>query len=100
MNVRHAPDVVVSDTGGRLDRSMATRRSYGGRPHKGDRDAILIRTPLELGELVRDLAEEAGMSITDYVTAILARELDRPDLSPIIAPGDKNQKELPLAKSA
>lgn len=70
-----------------------------GRPHKGDRDSIMIRPRLPLGELIREQAEEAGMTITDFVATHMAESLGRPELAPeVIVP--RNQEVLPLASTA
>jgi len=77
---------------------MARQRGRGGRPSLGERDAMMIRPASALGERVRDAADEAGMTITDYVSTILAREHGCPELAPNARPTD--QTELPLAQAS
>jgi hypothetical protein len=55
----------------------------GGRPSKGERDHLVTRPHTVLGEAARAEAERRGMTISDYLAGILARELGRPDLAPV-----------------
>ena len=98
--MQHALAVIVSVSVLRLHECMRRSNHRGGRPHKGNRDAMMIRPARELGDIVRQAAEDADMTITDFVANILACELNRPDLSPTVVKNSTNQKELPLAKSA
>lgn len=61
---------------------MATKRGRGGRPSKGPRDAMMIRPHAEVGDAIRELAEAEGYTISGYVSALLAREVGRPELAP------------------
>ncbi|MFY0409784.1 hypothetical protein [Solicola sp. PLA-1-18] len=78
---------------------MTVRKSQGGRHSKGDRDAMMIRPPRQLGDIVRDAAENEGMTITDYVTTLLAREHGLPAMAPTPS-RPSHQKELPLQQTA
>lgn len=71
-----------------------------GRPHKGDRDSIMIRPRQSLGELIRAQADDAGMTITDFVATHMADALGRPDLAPEEPTRSKAQEVLPLADTA
>jgi hypothetical protein len=66
----------------RLSEPMA-RRGHGGRPCKGDRDHIVTRPSRVVGDLVRQRAEEAGLTISDYVAAVLARAHGVPEAAPL-----------------
>lgn len=79
---------------------MTVRRDFsgGGRPSKGDRDAMMIRPARPLGTLVRDEADRRNMTISDYVATVLAEAHDRQDLAP--TPPRSMDKELPFDKSA
>jgi hypothetical protein len=73
---------------------MTTRNSRGGRPSKGDRDAFKVRPARPVGERVRELAEAAGMSYSDYIAAVLARDVGMPDLAPRTE--NVRHEELPI----
>jgi hypothetical protein len=81
----------------RLGEPMA-RRGHGGRPYKGDRDHIVTRPSRVVGDLVRQRAEEAGLTISDYVAAVLARAHGVPEAAPLNR--DPEQEVLPLGKTA
>ncbi len=70
-----------------------------GRPSKGDRDSIITRPMRPLGDVVRAKADEAGMTISEYVAKILAEVHGMPQYAPVTsAPSD--QRELPLGMTA
>ena len=75
---------------------VMNKRGWGGRPSKGDRDQILTRPSVELGEVVRAAADDSGMSISEYVAKVLAEAHGLPELAP--QPHPTNQGELPIAK--
>ncbi len=78
---------------------MTTRRAgRGGRPSKGDRDQLITRPARPIGDAVRDAAEAAGLTINDYLEALLARTHGLPELVPAAARLD--QVELPLQQTA
>ena len=76
-----------------------TRRSHGGRPHKGDRVLIASRPSRVVADLVRQRADEAGLSISDYVAKVLAEVHGGPEAGPQL-PANTNQEVLPLGKTA
>ena len=77
---------------------MGQQRGQGGRPHKGPRDAMMIRPHEEIGRVVRARAEESGYSVTGYVSALLAREVGMAHLAPTPdgPPTQQQREELPL----
>ena len=77
---------VVSDSVLCLGGAMA-RTGTGGRPGKGDRDALITDVAVPLGEAVRARADQAGLSVSDYVATILAKEHGLPEHAP--TPHDK-----------
>jgi hypothetical protein len=74
------------------------RRGHGGRPSKGDRDHIVTRPSRVVGDLVRQRADEAGLSISDYVANVLARAHGLPEPVPNLR--DLEQGVLPLGRTA
>ena len=62
--------------------------------HKGDRDAIYVRPPRELGDIIRQQAAERGMNVSDYGTAVFAAYIGLNHLAPM--PEAQPQQELPL----
>ncbi len=72
-----------------------TRRPSGGRPSKGDRDSIITRPLRPLGDVVRARADEAGLSISDYVATVLANAHGVPQYAPVASP---QNEELPLQR--
>jgi hypothetical protein len=62
---------------------------------KGERDAMMIRPDIEVGHAVRERAREAGMTISDFVSMLLAREVDMPERAPS-SPPPRADQELPL----
>lgn len=75
------------------------RRSQGGRPHKGDRVLIASRPNRVVADLVRQRADEAGLSISDYVAKVLAEVHGVPEAGPQL-PKDLSQEVLPLGRTA
>jgi hypothetical protein len=63
--------------------------------HKGERLLLSVRTPVEVGEQIRRQAAESGLPVSEYVTAILAREVGRPELAPRPRPST-DSLELPI----
>jgi hypothetical protein len=74
------------------------RRGTGGRPSKGDRDHIVSRPSRVVGDLIRQRADEAGLSISDYVANVLARAHGLPE--PVPVNGSRDQEVLPLGRIA
>jgi len=62
------------------------------RASKGDRDIMVARMPREVGDAVRRQAADAGVTLSDYIAALLAREVGRSDL----APPRRLDEELPM----
>lgn len=67
-----------------------------GRPSKGERHVIVTRPAKPVADVVMQQAAEHGMSISEYVAAVLANAHGMPEFAPK-APYD--QEVLPL-KSA
>jgi hypothetical protein len=88
----------VSETYVRLGVGMA-RKPSGGRPSKGDRDVIVTRPARPLGNVVRARADEAGITISEYVAMVLARAHGMPEFAPVPSATPK-QEVLPLGKTA
>ena len=65
---------------------------------QGDRDQLITRPARPIGDAVRDAAEAAGLTINDYLEALLARTHGLPELVPAAARLD--QVELPLQQTA
>lgn len=67
--------------GGRM-----SQRATAGRRSKGDRDHLTTRPPLVVGSAVRAKSKSLGYEyVSDYVAALLARDVEMDDLAP--APG-------------
>jgi hypothetical protein len=88
----------ISEMRARLDVGMA-RKPGRGRPHKGDRDVIVTRPARPLGNVVRARADEAGMTISEYVAMVLARAHGMPEFAPASS-ATTAQEVLPLDKTA
>lgn len=65
-----------------------------GRPSKGDRIVIYTRVQRPLGEAIRALADEMGMSVSDVLAALAAQSLGMQEHAPELTPNE--QQELPL----
>ncbi len=74
------------------------RKPSGGRPSKGERDSIITRPVRPLGDVIRARADEAGLSISDYVATVLANAHGMPEAAPT-RPAVQ-QEVLPLGKTA
>lgn len=73
------------------------RRVSGGRPSKGDRHLIASRPPRAVADAVIARADARGMTITDYVSAVLAQHVgmdDAASFQPVQTP--HLDEELPL----
>ncbi len=68
----------------------------GGRPSKGLRKYIGFRVPAEMADQVAQIAEAEGVTITDYVAAVVAKQL-QVDLDRHV---HKYQEELPIGRIA
>ena len=76
---------------------MAKRQPGRGRPSKGQRDLMVTRLPIEVGQRVRDLAEQRDWSYSDTLAALVASGLRHLDELP---PSETGQEELPLTKAS
>lgn len=70
-----------------------------GRPSKGDRDAFLVRPPRPIGNVIRQRANALGMSYSDFVSSVVARELGMTEHFPQPSLHSTAQ-ELPIADVA
>lgn len=57
-------------------------RNLGGRPSKGERDAILAKPPRPFGEILKHRAAEKGYSYGDYLVLLATEALDMPQYAP------------------
>lgn len=71
-----------------------SRKPSGGRPSKGHRELMATRPAIELAALVRIAADDAGMSISEYIATVLAKAHGVPHLAPTVH--TNTQEELPL----
>lgn len=76
-----------------------SRKPSGGRPSKGDRDSIITRPARPLGNVVRARADEAGMTISEYVAMVLANAHGMPEWAPPRS-ATHEQEVLPLGRTA
>jgi hypothetical protein len=81
-------------------RVMAAQRHHGGRPAKGDRQALLSRVPTPLGEAVKAQADMRDMTVSDYIAALLAQSLGMPELVSKPLAVIPTRQELPIADVA
>jgi len=77
---------------------MPRRKPGPGRPSKGDRDTMVTRPFRPVGDEIRVRAEALDMTISDYVSMVLAEAHGMPEYAP--KPQHGTDQELPLAKSA
>lgn len=77
----------VSDT-------SVTRVHGMPRPSKGDRDIMVTRPARAVGDAVRARAAARGVSISEYIAAVLASDAGLAHLAPLPAPRD--EAELPM----
>ena len=70
-----------------------------GRPSKGDRDVFYTRPPRAVGNAIRAESVRRGMTMSDYIAAILANAHDMPELAPAEPPAHMDE-ELPLRHPA
>lgn len=88
----------ISETGNKFPARimlMPTPPGRRRRNHKGDRDAMMIRPDALVGHEVRSRADQAGMTISDYVWTLLAQEVDMPERAPA-TPAARSDQQLPL----
>ena len=75
---------------------MAVRRGHsnGGRRSKGERRLVVTRVPTEVADRVAAAADERGMTVSDYLAALVYSDLGLPP-PPSTQPAD--QPPLPLS---
>lgn len=64
-------------------------------PHRGDRAPVLSRPPRAVRDAVKAAADAHGVSVSDYVAIVLAKEVGMADLAPSL-PGPSAQGSLPI----
>jgi hypothetical protein len=64
--------------------------------HKGERVYIASRPPKRVADALRARANERGISVSEYVAAVLASDVGLPDAVPLPAAPESPQQELPL----
>lgn len=90
--LHHGDDDVVMTTG-------SEPRKQAGQQPKGPREAMTTRVHPDVYKVITARAKAAGYrkSTSDYVAAILAREVGLPHLAPSPShPADDDQDRLPL----
>ena len=71
----------------------------GGRPHKGDRVLVVSRPHRVVAERVKQEADEAGVSMSEYVSRVLAVSLGLDQYAPQ-PPAQNGPELLPLGRTA
>ena len=56
------------------------------RPSKGTRDMLVSRPARAIGDEVRSRADQAGVTISDYISILLAEHCGMPHLAPARKP--------------
>lgn len=72
-------------------------------PHKGDRDQMITRPPMEVGQIIRARAKNNGMPYGDLIAAILSEYVGLSHLAPmpdIDHTALYTQQELELPRTA
>ena len=67
-----------------------------GRQHMGERDFIAARPPKPVADAARARAAERGVSLSQYVSALMATDVGLPDAVPLPDVPDSPQPRLPL----
>lgn len=94
---RH-PNCNESDSPCHYYQTMPPQRTYGGRKSKGDRQSLISRVPSPIADAIRDRAEERGISLSEYVGSVLARDVGMSELVPQAS--IRHDEELPITKVA
>ena len=73
--------------------------SNGGRRTRGPRKFIGIRAPIGLAEKIGQAADEAGLSLSDYVALCMAKvhDYELPPLPRVTPSTGEVQQELPIS---
>ena len=66
-----------------------------GRQHMGEREFIAARPPTRVADAARARAAERGVSLSQYVSALMASDVGLPDAVPLPDIPDSPQQELP-----
>lgn len=74
---------------------MADMAHQMGRPSKGERDAILAKPPLAFGAILKQRADELGLSYGEYLVALAAQALDMPHFAPPLPRDRTSELDLP-----
>jgi len=53
--------------------------------HKGERTVLLARAPIAIAEAARTRATQLGLSMSDYLTELVARDVDMRELAPTLS---------------
>ena len=68
-----------------LDPCMALqKRGKGGRPGKGERHVVTARVPVAHAEELFSRADALGVSLSEYLAGVIARELQQPPTAPAV----------------
>ena len=67
-----------------------------GRQHMGERDFIAARPPKRVADAARARAAERGVSLSQYVSALMATDVGLPDAVPLPDVPNSPQPRLPL----
>lgn len=67
-----------------------------GRQHMGEREFIAARPPKVVADAVRARADLHGVSLSQYVSALLADAVGLPEAVPLPDLPESGQQELPL----
>lgn len=46
-----------------------------GNPNRGPRERLVLRAPTHIASSISQRAEDEGLSVSSYITSVLAREL-------------------------
>lgn len=72
------------------------RTPGSGRKSKGERELLSTRTHPALAARIRASADEQGLSISDYLSAVLAGAHGLPEYAPVIT-RPRAEQQLPLS---
>lgn len=91
--------VLRCDTQHETSRYLLSVWLYGlmasvGRKSKGDRHLIASRVPRVIADQAFAEAGERGMTMTDFVAAVLGERYERPDLAPMAKPAQEERLAL------
>ena len=87
------PQMRLSDSARCLDLPMA-------QPHKGPRRGYLLRWSEQERQIAESRATKAGMTMAEYLIALMHRDEVDPDGCPVWAPNAQQIDQLPIDLSA